>query len=119
MENIFEKLLGRKPKFGDWFMTIEGYPVRYVSDMGNPNIVMLCNPENGIIKTCGINGHIVLGSSFSDKQFVISTYNPIQEDALRENAYKWTEFVKDDNLLIKTIALECAMIGYRKAKEEI
>lgn len=43
--------------------------------------------------------------------------NIFNEQDLREKAYEWTSFVKSDNLMIKTIAVECAMIGYKKAKE--
>lgn len=117
MENIFEKLLGRAPKFGDWFMTSEGYPVRYVTNMGNPNIAMVCEPDNGVIKHVGINGHIILGSLYAEKQFITGLYSPADEVMLSEKAPEWISFVKDDNILIKTIAIECAKIGYRKAKE--
>ena len=60
--NLFEGA-----KFGDWFMTSEGYKVRYVGNLGNPNIAIVIVPTTGCEKHVAVNGHLLCGSCLYEK----------------------------------------------------
>ena len=64
--NLFEGA-----KFGDWYMTSEGYKVRYVGNLGNPNIAIVIVPTTSCEKHVSVNGHLLFGSCLSEKQFII------------------------------------------------
>jgi len=109
MENIFEGA-----KFGDTFVTRNGKRAIYhKKPLYSKHYLMV---EDLLEFVPYDNDGICLGD---DEWDIISKYKePVDEETLREKAYEWTSFVKEDNLTIKVLALECAMIGYRKAKEE-
>ena len=64
--NLFEGA-----EFGDWYMTSEGYKVRYVGNLGNPDIAIVIVPTTSCEKHVAVNGHLLFGSSLSEKQFII------------------------------------------------
>ena len=82
--NLFERA-----KFGDWYMTSEGYKVRYVGNLGNPGIAIVIVPTTSCQKHVALNGHLLCGSCLSEKQFVIGLCEPdIDDDALAESGNK-------------------------------
>lgn len=68
--NLFENA-----KFGDWYMTSQGYKMRYVTNLGNPNIAELVIPSTGVIKIVQSNGCFY----GSDKPFIIGRTSPEKE----------------------------------------
>ena len=82
--NLFERA-----KFGDWYMTSEGYKVRYVGNLGNPDIAIVIVPTTGCQKHVALNGHLLCGSCLSEKQFVIGRCEPdIEDDSIAESRNK-------------------------------
>ena len=66
--NLFEGA-----EFGDWYMTSEGYKVRYVGNLGNPDIAIVIDITTGCQKHVALNGHLLCGSCLSEKQFIIGS----------------------------------------------
>ena len=82
--NLFEGA-----KFGDWYMTSEGYKVRYVRNLGNPNIAIVIVPTTSCRKHVALNGHLLCESGLSEKQFIIGRCDPdIEEDSIAESRNK-------------------------------
>ena len=82
--NLFEGA-----KFGDWYMTSEGYKVRYVGNLGTPGIAIVIVPTTSCQKHVVLNGHLLCGSCLSEKQFVIGRCEPdIDEDTIAESGNK-------------------------------
>lgn len=82
--NLFEGA-----KFGDWYMTSEGYKVRYVGNLENPDIAIVIVPTTGCQKHVALNGHLLCGSCLSEKQFIMGLCEPdIDEDSITETRNK-------------------------------
>ena len=78
--NLFEGA-----KFGDWYMTSEGYKVRYVGNLETPDITIVIVPTTGCQKHVALNGHLLCGSCLSEKQFIMGRCEPdIDENAIAE-----------------------------------
>lgn len=78
--NLFERA-----KFGDWYMTSEGYKVRYVGNLENPDIAIVIVPTTGCQKHVALNGHLLCGSCLSEKQFIMGRCeSDIDENAIAE-----------------------------------
>lgn len=100
--NLFEGA-----KFGDWYMTSEGYKVRYV---GNHDIAIVIVPTTCCEKHVAVNGHLLCGSCLSDKQFVIGRCEAdIDEDT--PSYTKWNSMDKEP--------LMCGVILYSKRENKI
>ena len=103
--NLFEGA-----KFGDWYMTSEGYKVRYVGNLGNPDIAIVIVPTTGCEKHVAVNGHLFCGSCLSEKQFVIGRCDAdIDEDS--PSYIKWNSMDKEP--------LMCGVILYSKRENKI
>ena len=103
--NLFEGA-----KFGDWYMTAEGYNVRYVGNLGNPDIAIVIVPTNGCQKHVALNGHLLCGSCLSEKQFIIGRCKAyIDED--NPSYTKWNSMDKEP--------LMCGVILYSKRENKI
>ena len=103
--NLFEGA-----KFGDWYMTSEGYKVRYVGNLGNPDIAIVIVPTTGCEKHVSVNGHLLCGSCLSDKQFVIRRCEAdIDEDS--PSYIKWNSMDNEP--------LMCGVILYSKRENKI
>jgi len=109
MENIFDGA-----KFGDKFVTKnEKIAIYHKKTLYGKHYLMV---EDLLEFVPYDEDGICLGD---DEWDIVSKYQePIDEEKLRDKAYKWIKFVKGDDLKVKLLALKCAMIGYRKAKEE-
>ena len=104
-DNLFKGV-----KFGDWYMTSEGYKVRYVGNLGNPNIAIVIVPTTGCQKHVALNGHLLCGSSLSEKQFIIGRCEAdIDEDI--PSYTKWNSMDKEP--------LMCGIILYSKRENKI
>ena len=103
--NLFEGT-----KFGDWFMTSEGYKVRYVGNLGNPNIAIVIVPTTSCEKHVSVNGHLLCGSCLSEKQFIIGRCDAdIDEDS--QSYTKWNSMDKEP--------LMCGVILYSERENKI
>ena len=103
--NLFERA-----KFGDWYMTSEGYKVRYVGNLGNPDIAIVIVPTTSCEKHVAVNGYLLCGSSLSDKQFVIGRCDAdIDEDS--PSYLKWNSMDKEP--------LMCGVILYSERENKI
>ena len=103
--NLFEGA-----KFGDWYMTSEGYKVRYVGNLGNLDIAIIIVPTTGCEKHVAVNGHLFCGSRLSEKQFIIRRCNAdIDEDS--PSYTKWNSMDKEP--------LMCGVILYSKRENKI
>lgn len=103
--NLFEGV-----KFGDWYMTSEGYKVRYVANLGNQNIAIIIVPTTGCEKHVSVNGHLLCGSSLSEKQFIIGRCEAdIDEDS--PSYTKWNSMDKEP--------LMCGVILYSERENKI
>ena len=103
--NLFEGA-----KFGDWFMTSEGYKVRYVGNLGNPDIAIVIVPTTSCMKHVAVNGHLLCGSSLSEKQFVIRRCDAdINDD--NPSYIKWNSMDKEP--------LMCGVILYSERENKI
>ena len=103
--NLFEGA-----KFGDWFMTSEGYKVRYVGNLGNPDIAILIVPTTGCEKHVAVNGHLFCSSSLSEKQFIIGRCDAdIDEDS--QSYIKWNSMDKEPFM--------CGVILYSERENKI
>ena len=103
--NLFEGA-----KFGDWYITSEGYKVRYVGNLGNPDIAIVIVPTTGCEKHVAVNGYLLCGSSLSDKQFIIGRCDAdIDEDS--PSYLKWNSMDKEP--------LMCGVILYSERENKI
>ena len=103
--NLFEGA-----KFGDWYMTSEGYKVRYVGNLGNPDIAIVIVSTTGCQKHVALNGHLLCGSCLSEKQFIIGRCEAyIDED--NPSYTKWNSMDKEP--------LMCGVILYSKRENKI
>ena len=103
--NLFEGA-----KFGDWYMTSEGYKVRYVGNLGNPDIAIIIVPTTGCEKHVAVNGYLFCGSCLSEKQFVIGRCDAdIDEDS--PSYLKWNSMDKEP--------LMCGVILYSERENKI
>ena len=103
--NLFEGA-----KFGDWYMTSEGYKGRYVGNLGNPDIAIVIVPTTSCEKHVAVNGYLLCGSSLSDKQFVIGRCDAdIDEDS--PSYLKWNSMDKEP--------LMCGVILYSERENKI
>ena len=103
--NLFEGA-----KFGDWYMTSEGYKVRYVGNLGNPDIAIVIVPTTGCEKHVSVNGYLFCGSCLSEKQFVIGRCDAdIDEDT--PSYIKWNSMDKEPFM--------CGVILYSKRENKI
>ena len=103
--NLFEGA-----KFGDWYITSEGYKVRYVGNLGNPDIAIVVVPTTSCEKHVAVNGHLLCGSCLSEKQFVMGRCEAdIDEDSL--SYMKWNSMDKEP--------LMCGVILYSKRENKI
>ena len=103
--NLFEGA-----KFGDWYMTSEGYKVRYVGNLGNPDIAIVIVPTTSCEKHVAVNGHLFCGSSLSEKQFIIGRCDAdINED--NPSYIKWNSMDKEPFM--------CGVILYSKRENKI
>ena len=97
-------------KFGDWYMTSEGYNVRYVGNLGNPDIAIVIVPTTSCEKHVALNGHLLCGSCLSEKQFIIGRCeSDIDEDVTSYT--KWNSMDKEP--------LMCGVILYSKRENKI
>ena len=103
--NLFEGA-----RFGDWYMTSEGYKVRYVGNLGNPNIAIVIVPTTSCEKHVSVNGHLLFGSCLSEKQFIIGRCEAdIDED--NPSYTKWNSMDKEP--------LVCGVTLYSKRENKI
>ena len=97
-------------KFGDWYMTSEGYKVRYVGNLGNPDIAIVIVPTTSCEKHVDVNGHLLCGSSLSEKQFIIGRCDAdIDEDV--QSYIKWNSMNKEP--------LMCGVVLYSERENKI
>ena len=103
--NLFEGA-----KFGDWYMTSEGYKVRYVGNLGNPDIAIVIVPATSCEKHVAVNGNLFCGSCLSENQFIIGRCEAdIDEDI--PSYTKWNSMDKEP--------LMCGIILYSKRENKI